>query len=180
MPRILIEWGNGDRRWRAPKVVREQPEERSVISALRGDITAAVERSSNHQPQPEVEGSQIGHDPSAETRERAWRNIEETQERLITAIRTGDEGPDTDAKRFWLGGAIATFALLTGQDGDTLNRGLAEKYPLPTYQGMRVRDPHKTTRPSPHPGRQRPVDPDEDEVEAFGIEIAGDGVKSPE
>jgi len=171
MPRILIEWGNGDRRWRAPKIVREQPEERSVISALRGDITPAGDP--NPQPQPQVE-TPIGHDPTAETRDRAWRNIEETQERFITSVRTGDDGPDTEAKRFWLGGAIATFALLTGQDGDTLNRGLAEKYPLPTYQGMRVRDPHKTTRPPPHPGRQRPVDPDEDEVEAFGIEVIAD------
>lgn len=170
MPRILIEWGNGDRRWRSPKIVREQPEERRRWSTtLLGDITAAVDPN----PQPQVETS-IGHDPTAETRDRAWRNIEETQERFITAVRTGDDGPDTEAKRFWLGGAIATFALLTGQNGDTLNRGLAEKYPLPTYQGMRVLDPHKTTRPPPHAGRQRPVDPDEDEVEAFGIEVIAD------
>lgn len=167
MPRILIEWGDGDRRWRAPKVSRsEQP---VIVHGSPADAGAV--RSVEAQPQPEVEGSPIGDPLTDESREAAWQNIDETYERYVAGMKAGDDGPVSEGRRYYVGGAIATFALLTGQDGDTLNRQLSEKYPLPTYQGMRVKDPHQTTRPDRHPGSQRPVDPNEDEAEAFGVEV---------
>jgi len=168
MPRILVEWGDGDRRWGKARDVLA-----SSLPPTRGEDFSEVEGQPHPQPQVET--------PIGDTaRDRAWANIEETQERLISAIRAGDTGPDVEAKRFWLGGAIATFALLTGQDGNALNRSLAEKYPIPTYQGMQVRDPHKTLRPEPHPGRQRPVDPNEAEVDVLGVEIGDDAPEAPE
>jgi len=155
MGRLLIEWGTNP----TPTPPAAQP-----IAAVEPDVEGSPEPVSL----PAVRKIAVG-DVVAEGK--AWEAIEDAQRRYIEGVQNGDDKDTNEARRNWTGGALVTFATLTGQNPRELNQTLAEKYPIDTYQGMAVRKPQTIRRPDAPEGATKRVVPNADEIARLGAVV---------
>ncbi|HUW00911.1 MAG TPA: hypothetical protein VMW08_01040 [Acidimicrobiales bacterium] len=115
---------------------------------------------------PDPEGDEP---PTGDGRlEAAWEALVAAQRRLVDHL--GESNADDHARKLWVGGALAIYALATGETEDAVALRLGDEVQVPTIHGMRIRAPHETTQAPKHPGAQehhedydeppeRPADP---------------------
>jgi hypothetical protein len=109
-----------------------------------------------------------------------WPMLVDARKKIATAM-TDDSEAKVNELNQWLGGALAAAAVLTGNSGEALRDRLAAEAPLPEvknpYENMGEFRHVERTRPKPHPGAQRPIDPSElsaEEREQLGIILPGE------
>jgi hypothetical protein len=111
---------------------------------------------------------------STSAREQAWTMLRDGRKNLAEAT-TGGNSFDIDRINQWLGGAIAMFAVLTGENAEQVLSDLRAEVPIgsnvPAPSNVKFFDVERP-RPDPHPGAPKPLDLEslsDEEREELGI-----------
>jgi hypothetical protein len=157
---------------------------RLVIEVNNPDSPAAITTVAPTPPPEPVAAIQSESAP-APSIDLVWPLLVDARKKIATAM-TDDSEVKVNELNQWLGGALAAAAVLTGNSGEALRDRLAAEVPLPEiknpYENMGEFRHVERTRPKPHPGAQRPIDPSEltpEEREELGIILPGEANKEP-
>jgi hypothetical protein len=105
----------------------------------------------------------------------AWAMLVDARRKMLDAMAKGDDNK-ANTTVSWIGGALAAWGKMTGEDPASLYERLVEEVPNPNaspYGGMEFKKVERT-RPEPHPGAQRVLDLSEltpEERDQLGITL---------
>lgn len=118
--------------------------------------------------------------PAKPTINAVWPMLVDARQKLIDAMANGADSK-VDSTNAWIGGALAMAGALTGESAEGLRDRLAAEVPIPAsdspYSRMGEFRHVERTRPKPHPGAPRPVDPADltpEERRELGIFLSGE------
>lgn len=105
-----------------------------------------------------------------------WPMIVDARQKFVDAWVAGADQDKITATNNWLGGALATAAVLTGNSAEALMERVKAEVPTPEianpFEGVAEFNHVERKRPEPPPGFQRPVDPADltpEEREQLGV-----------
>ncbi len=125
-------------------------------------------------------GSDDSAPPEIKTSE-AWESLRDARRRMLESLHAG-VNDKVESINLWIGGALSTFAKLTGGDSQELLDRLSVEIPNTTPPPIVPPDVAEFVhverdRPKPHPGAQRKLDLSEltpEEREELGIITPGE------
>jgi len=103
-------------------------------------------------------------------REAAWDKVKQGRQKWLDGVKDVDLTAN-DRRTYWIGGALAVYCAITGEDDVLAHNRLLREMPQPGMDNSSLApgelplQPKPRERPAPHPGAQRVVEEDDPAME---------------